>query len=180
MGYYLCVLSLSLLFLVIYLWIWASVKRKNPPQDKNPEKSDNEPLLFPELDLEEEERHDEEKEIRGRTIDASSLFSKKEKEADWKVKYNNYLKKPQWKKRRDEILERDGYRCQWCGSAENLQVHHKCYFKNSRGEMIPPWEYEDKYLITLCGDCHKWWHETHKMKSYYKKSKRIRKIDFGE
>lgn len=152
MGYYLCVLSLSLLFLVIYLWIWDSIKRK--------EKRDDEPLLFPELDLEEEEKH--------------------EKKIDWKAKYNNYLRSPQWKKRRDEILERDGYRCQWCGSTENLQVHHKCYFKNSRGEMIPPWEYEDKYLITLCGDCHKWWHETHKMKSYYKKSKRIRKIEFGE
>lgn len=140
MGYYLCLLSLSLLFLVIYLWIWDSIKRKK--------KRDDEPLIFPELDLEEEEKHKE----------------------DWKAKYSNYLRSSQWKKRRDEILERDGYRCQWCGSAENLQVHHKCYFKNSRGEMFPPWEYEDKYLITLCGDCHKWWHKTHKMKSYYKKN----------
>lgn len=150
MGYYLCLLSFALLFLVIYLWIWDSIKRKK--------KRDDEPLLFPELDLEEEEKHKE----------------------DWKAKYNNYLRSLQWKKRRDEILERDGYRCQWCGSTENLQVHHKCYFKDSRGEMFPPWEYEDKYLITLCGDCHKWWHETHKMKSYYKKSKSIRKIRFGK
>lgn len=63
--------------------------------------------------------------------------------------FENY-KKPEWQKRRLEILERAGWACEWCGDGEmQLQVHHKKYFK---GRM--PWEYRDDQLIALCEACH--------------------------
>lgn len=49
---------------------------------------------------------------------------------------------------RKQVLERDGWRCQYCGSSENLQVHHL----QSRGRLG-----DDtlENLITLCACCHR-------------------------
>jgi 5-methylcytosine-specific restriction endonuclease McrA len=46
-----------------------------------------------------------------------------------------------------EVLQRDGWRCQTCGSSDDLQVHHIC----SRGRLGDD---TDENLITLCADCH--------------------------
>ena len=46
-----------------------------------------------------------------------------------------------------QILRRDGWRCQVCGSMQNLQVHH-LKFPSRSGEDAEP------NLITLCADCH--------------------------
>jgi 5-methylcytosine-specific restriction endonuclease McrA len=46
------------------------------------------------------------------------------------------------------VLERDGWRCQICGSMRNLEVHHT-QFRSHQGE-----DTEDN-LITLCVQCHK-------------------------
>jgi 5-methylcytosine-specific restriction endonuclease McrA len=48
---------------------------------------------------------------------------------------------------RREILERDSWRCQYCGSMKNLQVHHI----QSRGQLGADTEGN---LITLCASCH--------------------------
>jgi 5-methylcytosine-specific restriction endonuclease McrA len=48
---------------------------------------------------------------------------------------------------RRELLRRDGWRCQSCGSAENLQIHHK-EFRSRCGND------SEENLITLCADCH--------------------------
>ena len=45
------------------------------------------------------------------------------------------------------ILERDGWRCQVCGSMQNLQVHHLKLRSRSGGD-------EEQNLITLCAECH--------------------------
>ena len=45
------------------------------------------------------------------------------------------------------ILERDGWRCQACGSSQNLQIHHK-KFRSQSGHDT------EENLITLCGRCH--------------------------
>lgn len=50
-----------------------------------------------------------------------------------------------------QILARDGWRCQACGSSQNLQIHHK-KFRSQSGH-----DSEDN-LITLCARCHA---ETH-------------------
>jgi hypothetical protein len=48
---------------------------------------------------------------------------------------------------REGVLRRDGWRCQICGSATNLTVHHQQYRSHS-GEDL------EQNLITLCTDCH--------------------------
>jgi len=46
------------------------------------------------------------------------------------------------------VLERDGWRCQLCGSPRNLQVHHR-KFRSRLGDDT------EENLITLCADCHR-------------------------
>ena len=45
------------------------------------------------------------------------------------------------------VLRRDSWRCQFCGSRQNLEVHHQQYRSHS-GEDC------EHNLITLCHDCH--------------------------
>src|SRR5688572_16118982 len=64
--------------------------------------------------------------------------------------YSDLLKDPRWQKKRLEILGRDNFTCQSCGSTtKTLHVHHHYYIN---GRM--PWEYNETLLITLCYDCH--------------------------
>jgi 5-methylcytosine-specific restriction endonuclease McrA len=49
------------------------------------------------------------------------------------------------------ILERDEWRCQYCGSMSNLQVHHI----QSRARLGDDTE---RNLITLCDSCHRHLH----------------------
>jgi 5-methylcytosine-specific restriction endonuclease McrA len=46
-----------------------------------------------------------------------------------------------------QILERDAWRCQACGSMKNLQVHHQQLRSHSGTD-------EEQNLITLCAECH--------------------------
>ena len=48
---------------------------------------------------------------------------------------------------RQQILQREGWRCQGCGSRSNLQVHHKQLRSQQGGD-------EGCNLITLCASCH--------------------------
>jgi ATP-dependent DNA helicase RecQ len=48
---------------------------------------------------------------------------------------------------RQQILRRDGWRCQSCGAMSNLEVHHK-RFRSHAGEDSA------ENLITLCVRCH--------------------------
>ena len=83
--------------------------------------------------------------------------------------YGRLLEDPRWKAKRKRILERDNYRCTWCGRAENLQVHHKYYMRYPDGKMAEPWDYPDDKLVTLCDRCHREWHGKHKVKVYWRK-----------
>ena len=46
-----------------------------------------------------------------------------------------------------QVLERDGWRCQKCGSLENLQVHHKTKRSQQGSDSL-------ENLETLCARCH--------------------------
>jgi ATP-dependent DNA helicase RecQ len=46
-----------------------------------------------------------------------------------------------------QILHRDGWRCQSCGTMSNLEVHHR-EFRSHSGED------SEENLITLCTACH--------------------------
>jgi 5-methylcytosine-specific restriction endonuclease McrA len=48
---------------------------------------------------------------------------------------------------RQQILGRDGWRCQSCGAMSNLEVHHR-EFRSHSGED------SEENLITLCTACH--------------------------
>jgi 5-methylcytosine-specific restriction endonuclease McrA len=52
---------------------------------------------------------------------------------------------------RKQVLRRDGWQCQFCGSMRNLQVHHK-QLRSQRGDD------DEANLITLCADCHETLH----------------------
>jgi len=50
-----------------------------------------------------------------------------------------------------QVLERDGWRCQVCGSMQGLQVHHLNFRSQAGGDV-------EQNLITLCAECHEWMH----------------------
>jgi 5-methylcytosine-specific restriction endonuclease McrA len=50
-----------------------------------------------------------------------------------------------------QVLERDVWRCQACGSMQNLQVHHLKFRSHSGSD-------EEQNLITLCAECHEQMH----------------------
>ncbi len=59
-------------------------------------------------------------------------------------------KHPLWQKKRLWVMQRDGFRCLWCGTdSKLLHVHHNYYEKH-----LNPWEYPDHAYQTLCEDCH--------------------------
>ena len=68
-----------------------------------------------------------------------------------KASYKKRLANPRWQRRRLEVLERAGWRCEWCGRGdEELQVHHG-YYERERHE---PWRYDSMTLYALCDGCH--------------------------
>lgn len=56
----------------------------------------------------------------------------------------------EYRKWREAVLERDGFQCAQCGSAEKLVVHH---IKPYRG--FPKLRLDVDNGITLCDECHK-------------------------
>ena len=48
---------------------------------------------------------------------------------------------------RQQILRRDGWRCQFCGTMSNLEVHHRDFRSRSGAD-------SEENLITLCTACH--------------------------
>jgi len=53
---------------------------------------------------------------------------------------------------REFVLQRDGWRCQFCGSIAGVEVHH-IQFRSRRGQD------GEENLITLCAKCHREIHE---------------------
>ena len=54
---------------------------------------------------------------------------------------------------RKQVLRRDGWRCQVCGSRRNLHVHHK-QLRSQQGDD------DDSNLITVCASCHEGQHRS--------------------
>ena len=69
-----------------------------------------------------------------------------------KMPYREYLQTPEWRSRREQMVQEVGYRCQLCNrSGKTLHVHHRTYER--RGDEA------NKDLIVLCADCHKRFHD---------------------
>lgn len=89
------------------------------------------------------------------------------------MNYNELLQQPEWKLKRLEVLIRDLRSCRNCGSQSNLHVHHRQYHYLDSGEKVKPWEYNSKYLITLCSTCHSHGHQEFKVPSFNLNKKQI-------
>lgn len=66
------------------------------------------------------------------------------------MRYADYLLTPEWKARREAVLEWAAHSCQVCSRTDGLHVHHRTYVR--RGQERPA------DLIVLCGDCHALFH----------------------
>jgi 5-methylcytosine-specific restriction endonuclease McrA len=64
--------------------------------------------------------------------------------------YADLLKDPRWQKKRLEIMERAGWKCELCGNRTlTLHVHHTRYDRRRK-----PWQYENRELLCICEVCH--------------------------
>jgi 5-methylcytosine-specific restriction endonuclease McrA len=65
----------------------------------------------------------------------------------------------EYRKLHRQVLERDVWRCQNCGSMRGLQVHH-LKFRSHVGDDAEP------NLITLCQDCHRGVHNSNPISAH--------------
>jgi hypothetical protein len=64
--------------------------------------------------------------------------------------YREQLRRPEWQKKRLEVLEAHGWACASCEAKDKmLHVHHRRYIK---GRMA--WDYPNENFDALCEDCH--------------------------
>ena len=63
-----------------------------------------------------------------------------------KMLYDDYLKTDWWKQRSERTKKLAGYKCEFCGSGDGLQVHHLAYYDLGHED--------DKQLLCLCRNCH--------------------------
>ena len=63
---------------------------------------------------------------------------------DWDKYYHQYIQSDEWKEKRRQVFERDGYLC-ICGRKSTV-IHHK-HYKNIGKEPLSD-------LISLCEECH--------------------------
>jgi hypothetical protein len=72
-------------------------------------------------------------------------------ESDEEYSYKKLLRRPEWRKRRAEIIAKSP-RCAKCGrTGGRLGVHHPAY---KYGRM--PWDYPDEaYMVVCSGHCHR-------------------------
>lgn len=88
------------------------------------------------------------------------------------IEYKAGYLRPEWLLRRKQIKQRDGFKCIKCDKEEDLHVHHLIY---QYGFNV--WEYEDKYLITLCDVCHKQAHDEKPINEFYNKGPELKRYN---
>lgn len=72
-------------------------------------------------------------------------------DAQRKQEYNDYLKTPAWRNRRELVLKRANNICEGCGKNRATEVHHMTY-DHIRNEFL--WE-----LVAICRPCHERFHD---------------------
>ena len=82
---------------------------------------------------------------KGDELEAMQLFHSKRNGRTY-VDYREYIESDEWSKKRLARVKMDGYKCQMCGTAKNLVVHHITYDRLGHESL------DD--LITLCHNCH--------------------------
>lgn len=64
--------------------------------------------------------------------------------------YEEQLQTPEWKEKRQRVIDHYWGMCFKCCSTKRLEVHHRYYVNDGR----MAWEYPMSALIPLCHDCH--------------------------
>lgn len=88
---------------------------------------------------------------------------------EYKYNYSKYLESDNWKKIREQVLQRDNHKCTVCGTTDNLVIHHISY-DNIGNEKI-----ED--LITVCEKCH---NEIHSTRGWNKSKNKVTKKEIDK
>lgn len=83
--------------------------------------------------------------------------------------YYDYLRSEEWQQKRLQVLVRDNFKCQLCGSGKNVQAHHISY-ENLYTEA----ELDD--LVTLCKACHEKVHSTDLERKFEKQTNDMHKL----
>jgi hypothetical protein len=66
------------------------------------------------------------------------------------MNYRDLLMDPRWQKKRLEILQARGFKCENCfDETTTLHVHHRYYISHRK-----PWLYPDFCYQVLCTSCH--------------------------
>lgn len=79
------------------------------------------------------------------------------------MSYSEKFKDPRWQKKRLTIFERDDFKCVSCNNTKNtLHAHHLCYIQG-----YDPWDYDDIFIVTLCNECHNYFHEEPQLSERY-------------
>jgi 5-methylcytosine-specific restriction endonuclease McrA len=65
----------------------------------------------------------------------------------WPKRARRRLDPDQYEELRNQVLRRDAWRCQFCGTMCDLEVHHKEFRSHSGDD-------SEENLITLCAQCH--------------------------
>lgn len=64
------------------------------------------------------------------------------------MNYKDYLNSKEWKEKSLYIKQIFGFKCWFCGSTINLNVHHTKYFKTTfRTKRL-------RWFLCICNDCH--------------------------
>lgn len=73
-----------------------------------------------------------------------------------------YMDSDVWKSKRIQVLKRDKFTCQSCGTTSVvLEVHHMKDYKKLGNEPL-------ESLVTLCRPCHEAWHQKYGYPKTYK------------
>lgn len=73
-----------------------------------------------------------------------------EKREEFFANYSEYLNSPEWKSKRQRVLERDDYTCQACLKRKATQVHHLTYERLYNEPLFD--------LVSICDICHQTLH----------------------
>ena len=68
--------------------------------------------------------------------------------ARFSPQYLAYINSKAWYAKRDLKLRKAGYKCWWCGSRYELEIHHLNYDRLGSERLSD--------LMVLCRNCHRW------------------------
>ena len=70
----------------------------------------------------------------------------------------NLIKTCEWA---DKVMKRANYKCEWCGTTENIYAHHTINKKTN-----PERQFDVDAGMCLCKSCHKKYHHWNKHNKY--------------